>query len=195
MATIKSHKDAAYQAAKANDALQDAAKFVFDHCPTVLDGMPDDVKADLNDGWMLRYSEKHPEQIYVRVDGNLILPSGKVPEKAEKVQVSVFSAMSYSQQMFGQLKNIDPGLHGVIKTWRDAWIKYRGNREKDLLRAIRELQSGGVKTRKPTDDFVVFIAKHMDTARDRCKTAASRGDVTADLGLLDKQIAAFWSIK
>jgi hypothetical protein len=117
MATIKSHKDAAYQAAKANDALQDAAKFVFDHCPTVLDGMPDDVKADLNDGWMLRYSEKHPEQIYVRVDGNLILPSGKVPEKAEKVQVSVFSAMSYSQQMFGQLKNIDPGLHGVIKTW------------------------------------------------------------------------------
>jgi hypothetical protein len=38
MATIKSHKDAAYQAAKANDALQDAAKFVFDHCPTVLDG-------------------------------------------------------------------------------------------------------------------------------------------------------------
>jgi hypothetical protein len=78
---------------------------------------------------------------------------------------------------------------------RDAWIKYRGNREKDLLRAIRELQNGGVKTRKPTDDFVVFIVKHMDAARDRCKTAASRGDVTADLGLLDKQIAAFWSIK
>ena len=195
MAIIKSHKDAAYQAAKANDALQDAAKFVFEKCPTVLDGMPDDVRADLNEGWMLRYSEKHPEQVYVRVDGHLVLPSGKVPEKAEKVQVSVFSAMSYSQQMFGQLKNSDPGLHGVIKTVRDAWIKYRGNREKDLLRAIRELQTGGVKTRKPTDDFVVFIAKHMDTARDRCKTAASRGDATADLSLLDRQIAAFWSVK
>ena len=129
------------------------------------------------------------------MDGHLVLPSGKVPEKAEKVQVSVFSAMSYSQQMFGQLKNSDPGLHGVIKTVRDAWIKYRGNREKDLLRAIRELQNGGTRERKPTDDFAVFIAKHMDTARDRCKTAASRGDATANLDLLDKQIAAFWSIK
>jgi hypothetical protein len=84
MATIKSHKDAAYQAAKANDALQDAAKFVFDHCPTVLDGMPDDVKADLNDGWMLRYSEKHPEQIYVRVDGNLILAKRQSTRKGRK---------------------------------------------------------------------------------------------------------------
>jgi hypothetical protein len=78
---------------------------------------------------------------------------------------------------------------------RNAWIKYRGNREKDLLRAIRELQSGGVKTRKATDDFVVFIVKHMDVARDRCKTAASRGDATADLSLLDRQVAAFWSVK
>ena len=195
MATIKSHKDAAYQAAKANDSLQDAARFVFDKCPTILDGMPDDVREGLNDGWMLRYSEKHPEQVYVRVDGNLVLPSGKVPEKAEKVQVSVYSAMSYSQQMFGQLKNSDPNLHEVIKTVRNAWIKYRGNREKDLLRAIRELQNGGKRERKPTDDFAVFIAKHMDTARDRCKTAASRGDATANLDLLDKQIAAFWSIK
>lgn len=195
MATIKSHKDAAYQAAKANDSLSEAARFVFEKCPTILDGIPDDVLADLNEGWMLRYSEKHPEQVYIRVDGNLVLPTGKVPEKAEKVGVSIYSAMSYSQQMFGQLKNTDPALHGVIKTVRDAWSKYRKNRQTDLLRAVRELVNGGKRDRAVTDDFAVYIVKHLENAVTRCKNAAARGDTSADLPLLERQIKAFWSTK
>ena len=195
MATIKSYKDAAFQAAKANDSLSDAARFVFEKCPTILDGIPDDVLTDLNEGWMLRYGEKHPEQIYIRVDGNLVLPSGKVPEKAEKVGVSIYSAMSYSQQAFGQLKNTDPALHGVIKAKRDAWSKYRKNRQTDLLRAIRELVSGDSRTRVATDDFAVYIVKHLENAVTRCKNASARGDATADLPLLERQIKAFWSTK
>lgn len=195
MATIKSFKDAAFQAAKANDSLSDAAKFVFEKCPTILDGIPDDVQQGLDEGWMLRYGEKHPEEIYIRVDGNLVLPSGKVPEKAEKVGVSVYSAMSYSQQAFGQLKNTDPGLHGVIKTVRNAWSKYRNNRQADLLRAIRELVSGGKRNRAVTDDFAVYIVKHLENAVTRCKNAAARGDTTANLALLERQINAFKSTK
>lgn len=192
--TIKSFKDAAYQAAKANDSIEDAARFVFDKCPTVLESMPDDVKTELDEGWMLRHNEKHPEKLYIRVDGNLVIPSGKVPEKAERVAVSVYSAMSYSQQAFGQLRNSDPELHRVINERRKMWSKYRKNRKDDLFRAIRSLVTGE-SSKAPVDNFDVYIVKHIDAAMTRCKNSVARGDATADLGLLEKQIKAFWSAK
>jgi len=194
--TIKSYKDAAYQAAKAVDSIEEAAKFDFAKCPTVLDSMPDDVKSELDEGWMLRHHEKYPEQTYIRVDGNLVLPSGKVPEKAEKVTVSIYTAMAYSQQAFGQLRNTDPQLHGLVKIRRDKWKKYRGNRLGDLFSAIREMLGDDTKSPKAaTDDFAVYIVKHLDAAKTRCKNAISRGDTTADLALLDRQLAAFWATK
>jgi hypothetical protein len=194
--TIKSFKDAAYQAAKAVDSIEEAAKFVYAKCPTVLDSMPDDVKSELDDGWMLRHHEKYPEKTYVRVDGNLVIPSGKAPEKAEKVTVSVYTAMAYSQQAFGQLRNTDPALHGLISERRIKWKKYRGNRLGDLFSAIREMLGDDTKsTKAAVDDFAVYIVKHLDAAKTRCKNAISRGDTTADLALLERQLAAFWSTK
>lgn len=192
--TIKSFKDAAYQAAKANDSIEESARFVFDKCPTVLESIPDDVKVELDDGWMLRHHEKHPEKLYIRVDGNLAIPSGKVPEKVEKVLVSVYSAMSYSQQAFGQLRNSDPELHRVVNERRKMWSKYRKNRKDDLFRAVRDLITGE-KSKAPVENFDVYIVKHIDAAMTRCKNSVARGDATADQGLLEKQIKAFWSAK
>lgn len=192
--TIKSFKDAAYQAAKGSDSIEDSARFVFDKCPIVLESIPDDVKTELDEGWMLRHNEKHPEKLYIRVDGNLVIPSGKVPEKAERVVVSVYSAMSYSQQAFGQLRNSDPELHRVVSERRKMWIKYRKNRKDDLFRAIRFLVTGE-SSKAPVDNFDVYIVKHIDSALTRCKNSVARGDATADLGLLEKQIKAFWSAK
>ena len=60
MKIIKSYRDAAYSAALATDTVVDSAKFVHGQCPTFLDDAPEEVVNELNEGFMLRYSETHP---------------------------------------------------------------------------------------------------------------------------------------
>ena len=193
--TIKSYKDASYNAAKAGDTVADSAKFIFDNCPTFLDSPPDDVMAEIVDGIMLRYSERHPAQTYLRVDGNLVLCKGKVTEKGEKVEVNIFSVMAYSQQQHGQMKNTDPLLHGIHSKWRTTFNKYKANVLGAIRKAIKQLIDPTERTRAATADFAVWILSEMDEIKTRCKNAKARGDATADLALLDRQIKAFFAVK
>jgi hypothetical protein len=187
---IKTLRDAAYSAALATDTVVDSARFVYEKCPTFLDDAPAEVVEQLDEGYMLRYSETHPAKIYSRIDGNLVESNkGK-----EKVEVTIFFAMSYTPQAFGALRNEDPLLHGIIKTWRDAWSKYRSNRIGDLKREIRRLIEGP-RTRTPTKTFSEVVGDVLEGLVTRCKNAKSRGDETANLDLLNRQIAAFKSAK
>ena len=187
---IKTLRDAAYSAALATDTVIDSARFVYEKYPTFLDGAPDEVIAQLDEGYMLRYSETHPAKIYSRIDGNLVESSkGK-----EKVEVTIFYAMAFTPQAFGALRNEDPVLHGIIKVWRDTWSKYRSNKHGDLKREIRRLIEGP-RTRTPTKTFSEVVGDVLESLVVRCKNAKARGDESANLDLLHKQIAAFKSAK
>jgi hypothetical protein len=192
---LRSIKDASYNAAKAGDSIEDSARFIFEQCPTFLDSKPEEVMAEIVDGIMLRYSERHPAKVYLRVDNNLVLCKGKIPEKGEKLEVSVFSAFAMSQQQHGQLKNIDPALHSINGSVRTAFNKYKNNVVRAIEKAIRNIVNPAEKTRAATQDFAVWIVSEFDTIKTRCKNARARGDETADLALLERQMKAFFSAK
>ena len=194
--TIKSFKDAAYQAAVAVDSISESASYVVSQCPTFLEDQPKEVMEQLDEGWMLRYNEKHPAKLYMVVDNNLVQvskPSGKQATK----EIGIYAAMSYSQQHYGQLKNSDPLLHKILGEWRLAWKKYRFNRMKDLTNKIKELQSPDGSPRKPVDAFTLWVEKKVfpDMVK-RNKTSQARGDDTAlPDDVLKRKIAAFNSAK
>lgn len=190
MKVIKSHRDAAYSAALASDTVVDAAKFVYEQCPTFLDGAPEDVVKELDEGFMLRYSETHPAKTYSRIDGNVV----ENAKGKEKIEVSIYFAMSYTAQAFGALRSEDPQMHALIKGWRDAWSKYRSNRHGDLKREIKRLIEGP-RTRTPTKTFAEVVGDVLESLVVRCKNAKARGDDTADLEHLHRQVAAFKSAK
>jgi hypothetical protein len=194
--TIKSFKDASYNAAKAGDSIEDSARFIYEKCPTFLDSKPEDVMQEIIEGIMLRYSERHAPKTYLRVENNLVLCKGKIPEKGEKLEVSVYSAFALSQQEHGQLKNTDPALHKINGDMRTAFNKYKKNVITAIEKSIRKLiNPEGERTRAATQDFAVWVVSALDDMKTRCKNAKARGDATADLALLDRQIKAFMSAK
>lgn len=193
--TIKSFKDAAYQAATAVVSIEEAASYVYAKCPTFVDDQPKDVMAELDEGWMLKFNELKPAKFYAVMDKNLVQvdkPSGKVSTK----EIGVYQAFGYSQQAFGQLKNDDPQMHRVIKEWRDAFNKYRSNRKADIISAIKRLTEGP-RERKPVDAFTKWITESVFPAMvKRNKVSHGRGDDTAmSDDLLKRKIAAFMSAK
>lgn len=192
---IKSYKDAAYQAATAVVSLEEAAKYIHAKCPTFVDEQPDDIMGELDSGWILKFNELHPAKFYAVVDKNLVeveKPNGKVSTK----EIGVHQAMAYSQQAFGQLKNDDPLLHGVIKVWRNKWKKYRHNRKGDILRAIKGLDNAP-RERAPVDAFTKWLSdKVFPDMVKRNKVSQGRGDDTAMKDdVLKRKIAAFHATK
>ena len=187
---IRSAKDAAYSAAKASDTVADSAKFLYEMCPTFLEEVPQDLANEIDEGLMLRKSELRPAKVYSRIDGNLV----EGAKGKEKIEVSMFFAMSYTPQAFGALRTEDPQLHEIIKDWRNDWSKYRSNKMGDIKRAIRNMLKGP-RVRGETTAFTKYVADTLDTMVTRGKNAKARGDETVDLDLLSRQIAAFKATK
>lgn len=196
----KSLKDAAYQAARSIEGVESSARFVLSVCPTFITEQPTEVMEQLDEGWILRNSELNPPKIYfLSPDGrNWVLPSdGVVPEKAAKKEIGVHFAMSFTPQAFGTLKNTDPALYQILLPIRTAVSKYKSNRKADLIRQMKKIereQSGEV-LRHPTKAFAEYVTDTLSTMITRCKNAKARGDDSANLDLLNRQIAAFKSAK
>ncbi len=184
--TVASLKDAGYQAAKHGEGMAQVARFVLDECPTFLDGVPDEVKAQLREGQALRWQELNPAIRYT---------PDWIPSKDGGIEVTLAYCMSYSQQAFGQLKNENPVQHGIIKGVRDKFNKYSSNVMGDLTRAIRRLLSEGQeKTKTATKDYAKFLEDMFDSCKSRCKTAKARGDASApDEVKLRQAIDAFYA--
>ena len=188
---IKSFTDAAYQAATAVVSIEQAAQYVVNKCPTFVDDQPDDVMAELDKGWILKFNELNPSKYYAVVDKNLVQVDKQSGKQSTK-EIGVHFAMSFSQQAFGQLKNDDPLLHGVIKVWRDKWKKYRFNRRADLINAIKGLDDTP-RERKAVDAFTKWLSEKVfpDMVK-RNKVSHGRGDDTAmPDDVLKRKIAAF----
>lgn len=183
---VLSFKDAGYQSAVSGERTASIARFVFDRCPSFLDEVPKEVKAELEEGFALRWQEVNPAVKYT---------PDWVPSDTGNMEVTLAFCLSYSQQAFGQMKNEDPVKHGIIKQVRDAFSKYKSNRLADLRTAVRRIANEGkTSTRQQAKGFDKYMEDTFDSMKARCKTAHARGDATADEVKLRVAIAAFYRV-
>ena len=174
---ITSLKDASYQGCTSSEKGITIGKYIHGKCPTFLESIPDEVRAEIEEGQMLRLHENHAPQYYSAE----WIPVSEGTEGAFKVDINV--VMAYSSQEFGKWRNEDPVKHGIHKSWRDDWSDYKSNRLKDLKKYVKQykdLLDGKTKSRVATKDFVVWLAETVDTIKTRAKTAKGRGDSTVD---------------
>ena len=183
MQLFKSLKDASYQSCINKEKDASVAAYVLDQCPSFLDNPSDEVIAEIKAGHLLRHSEI-TEPKYYTAD---FVPCSADTKGAMKYDIH--TAMSYTQQQFGRLKNDDPKLHAVIGAIRKSFSTYSSNRMTDLKTSVRKLlnERNGVKReRSATKDFAVWLAELADTIKTRAKTAKARGDDTVN----DAQVMA-----
>ena len=180
---ILSFKDAGYQSALSSERTASIARFVYDKCPTFLDEVPKETKAELEEGFALRWQEVNPAVKYT---------TDYVPSETGNIEVTLAFCLSYSQQAFGQMKNEDPVKHSIIKQVRDAFSKYKSNRMADLKTAVRRIANEGkTKTREQAKSFDKYVEDIFDNMKARCKTATARNDDTANEVKLRVAIDAF----
>jgi hypothetical protein len=195
---FKSISDFGYSVAKQGDAVRAAGAWALDN----LKGFPEDIlsedRVELYEGFRKRASElpKYEAVEYAVVDGNLIPVnqlSGDIPN--ERYVISVASVFSYTQQQFGAMKSENPQLYLVIQDVRSRVNKYCSGCLSDLKTAARKVlkdRNPESTTRAATKSFAEFIEVTLDTMKQRCKTAESRGnDPTANMKALDAAIIAF----
>lgn len=193
--TITSLKDGAYQQAKAGDQVISVAKYVMSKVAGFPENLPDEAKAELVEGYRLRFNENNPPVTYAVVSGNYLLVDGtneELKNAKEKVIIGVDYAYSFSQQQFGQLGKDNPTLHAIVRDWRDRSSSYCSNRIKDLKRQAKAILMSGVKRDRAVT--ALFSKRLDDTFKDlasKCKLASDRGDETANLKRYNEAKIAF----
>jgi hypothetical protein len=191
-------KDAAYKFAKTGETSASIARYVMDNDPSFPDEVSKELKADLNAGFMLRATELWGDQFYKLGDGGTYIPMGNsielknvAPEKSIRIGLSYCFAMS--QQEFGQLKNKDPQLHGIVKPMRDKFSKYSHNNIAALKLAARSLLNDGKsRERGATKNFTEALTDMFEAYDKRVKNAEARSDETASHVQFRVARDAFW---
>jgi hypothetical protein len=182
--TITSIKDGAYKQAVANDRMRGVARYVMDQAKGFPETVADEVKEQLYDGYRLRFNEVNKPERYAIVNDHYLLIDGSNPaleDEREKVIIGTDFAFSFTQQQYGKLKNENPYLHAIIKSWRDKVNTYCSNRLGDLKRQARTiLNEGKSRERGATADFAHRINDIFTDLAVKCKNAKARGDETAD---------------
>ena len=176
--SFKSLKDASYQGCISSERSTTIGQFIVEKCPSFLEAIPEEVKAELEAGQMLRYHELHPAQWYTKE----WIPCEEGTKGSHKVDINV--VMSFSSQEYGRFRNDDPVKHGIHKAWRDDWNTYKSNRMGDLKRYVRnylDKLNGKKRERSATKDFAVWLKEDLlPSIKARAKTAKARGDNTVD---------------
>lgn len=198
-------RDGAYQQAKARGVTRSIVESLMAYIPNlgdpaVADPFSDEVRDELREGYMQRWAETNPSRLFVAVDGNWVEKSEKEAEKlkAEKFELSVYSAFSYTQQAFGALKNEQPKKHELIGEIRTKFNKYVHNCLADLKREATRIykeKHGIVATRASVAYFDWLLTGDksvMATIRQRAINAKSKKEISdTDFENIDKAIAAF----
>jgi hypothetical protein len=192
-------KDAAYKFARAGETSASIARYIVDNDPSFPDEVSKELKADLNAGFMLRATELWGDEFYKLGDGGTYIPMGNsivlknvAPEKSIRIGLSYCFAMS--QQEFGQLKNKDPQLHGIVKPMRDKFSKYSHNNIAALKLAARALLNDGKsRERGATKNFTEALTDMFESFDKRVKNAEARNDETASPVQFRVARDAFWN--
>lgn len=176
--SFKSLKDASYQGCISSERSISIGQYVYEKCPSFLEAIPEEVKAELEEGQMLRFHELHPAQWFTKE----WIPCEEGTKGSQKVDINV--VMSFSSQEFGRFRNDDPVKHGIHKAWRDDWGTYKSNRMSDMKKSVRayvDKLNGKKRERSATKDFAVWLKEDLlPSIKARAKTAKARGDNSVD---------------
>jgi hypothetical protein len=185
-------QDAAYRFALTGETTRSLAQYVMTTCPTFLDDVPKDVKAQLFAGFQTRKHEITPVVHYKLADGGRVFV--EVPAGTEGATViSINVAMSYTGQEFGAMRERDPAMHAVIKPMRDKFSTYASSNMKTLTGAIRALvNEGRTRERAANKAFREAVNQALDALDKRVRTAKDRGDTEADPVRFRLARDAFW---
>lgn len=203
--TIKGVRDGGYEQARLHGVTRSLVSQLMAFIPGLGssdDAITDEFKAELKQGYALRWNEENPTRYFVAADGNWVECKSeeemKSHKKADKFILDVHVAFGYTQQAFGALKTEEPLKHSLIKEVRDKFNKYCSNRINDLKAQAKKIyneQNGIQRERAPValfNDWILTGDKSaLATIRQRCINAKAKGDETADLAKLDKALAAF----
>lgn len=200
---ITSVKDGAYQQAKIKGLTENIVGSLMAYIPglgdpTVKEPFSDEIKEELRAGYMQRWAETNPSRLFVAADGNWVEKSEEDAKKlkAEKFELSVYSAFSYTQQAFGALKNEQPGKHEIIKEVRNKFNKYVSNCLADLKREATRIYKAkhGIANTRVTVNYFDWLLTGDKSAlaniRQRAINAKAKGE-EVDIKMIDNAIAAF----
>jgi hypothetical protein len=182
--SIKSVKQCGYESARNLDSAEKQAQFAIDNIAGFPAECPDESRAELNSGFLLRFHENNPPIEYGVVDGNYVPVSELSNRPAEVVSIGIDYAMSFTTHAFGRMgETHSPQLKAIVKGWRDRGSDYCSTCYKGLVNtAKRLLNKGKTRERGQTADFAVWLSKDwMDNGDTRCRNASKRGDPTADV--------------
>jgi hypothetical protein len=196
-------KDGAYQQAKARGVTRSIVESLMAFIPdlgdpAVADPFSEEVREELRAGYMQRWAETNPPRLFVAVDGNWVEKSEEEAKglKAEKFELNVYSAFSYTQQAFGALKNEQPKKHELIGGVRTKVNKYIHNCLADLKREATRIykeKNNIVATRTTVNYFDWLLTGDKSVVaniRQRAINAKAKGE-EIDIATIDKAIAAF----
>jgi len=174
-------------------------------------GFPESVSAEdvlsVRKGYLHRYALDNPSTEYIVIENklckadDLVMSGIEIPAKAERRNIGVDYAFSFSSVEAGKLKESQSepsNLYGIVKGIREPANKYTSNCWGKLVTAGKEAvkEKAGVKAeRKANLDFYEFLYDKdkgvLSLMQTRCKNAKAKGDATADEKKLSKAIIAF----
>jgi hypothetical protein len=174
-------------------------------------GFPENVSADdvlsVRKGYLHRYSLDNPAKTYVVIENKLCLESDLVlsgidiPKTAERRNIGVDYAFSFTSQEAGKLKESESepkGTYKIVSEIRTDANKYTSNAWGKLVTEGVKVSNDrkGIKPeRKANLDFYEFLYDKdkgvLSIMQTRCKNAKVKGDSTADEKRLQKAIVAF----
>ena len=189
-------KQIGYQQASFSDSIKSIARQVYAGYPNFGEEVPEEVKTELNAGYLLRVAENQPKhkQHFIIESGNYVPVDEVAFNKFEGAKYirSVDNIMSYTPQAFGALKHSNPQLHSILKEPRDAISKYCSNTLNALKKAVREIKNEGKpRERGATLSFAQTVKETLDSLKKKCANAKARVDETADEKKLILAISEF----
>lgn len=196
MSQFTSIKDFAYQQAGTLDTSTSQAQWAIDNLVGFPESITDEDKAQLGEGYKLRFNENNPAVIYAVINGHYVLPDAEQlkSKKVEKVEIGVEYAFSFSSQEFGKLKNSNPALHAVVHTWRKRMSTYQSNAIGDLMTKAKKILKPAGSTTRQSLTFVESMTKVFEAQAKSVKVKQVRGsDTTANAVKYGVAVQAFWT--
>jgi hypothetical protein len=196
MSQFNSIKDFGYQQAGTLDTSTSQAQWAIDHLVGFPESITDEDKAQLSEGYKLRFNENNPAVTYAVINGHYVLPDADQlkSKKVEKIEIGVEYAFSFSSQEFGKLKNTNPALHAVVHTWRKRMSTYQSNAINDLIAKAKKILKPAGSTTRQSLTFVESMTKTFEAQAKSVKVKQIRGsDTTADAVKYGVAVKAFWS--
>ena len=192
-------KQFGYKFAVSGDNTKALARDFHRDYPNFPDNVADEIKADLDNGAILRYAENNAskEGFYI-LKGSAYEPITEVEfndtknKSADKVHMTVSFVTNMTGQAFGALKTKNPALHSLVKDLRKGALEYARAKFNNLVSEINKIKNEGkARERGATKPFADTLNDFFDALPKKAKCALARGDDTAHEKKLLNAIAKF----